>query len=137
MTVIVDTNVLIDISVRDPVWLKWSRSRLEEALRRGSVVINQIIFSEFAIRYATFDEVEALLPDTQLRRESLPFEAAFAAARAYSLYRRAGGSREKVLPDFFIGAHAVVRGYSILTRDVSGYRTYFPSVDLIAPDTHP
>lgn len=134
MATLVDTNVLIDIAVRDPNWLNWSRSQLESARKRGSVVINQVIFAEFSIRYATLDEVESVLPENEFRRESLPFEAAFAAARAFSIYRRRGGGKDRVLPDFLIGAHAAIRGYPILTRDPAGYRTYFPGVDLITPD---
>lgn len=134
MATLVDTNVLIDIAARDPVWLKWSRSQLESARGRGSVIINQVIFAEFSIRYETLDQVESVLPEDEFRREGLPFEAAFAAARAFAVYRRRGGNRERVLPDFLIGAHAAIRGYPILTRDPAPYRTYFPDVDLITPD---
>ena len=81
MATLVDTNVLIDIAGRDPVWLKWSRSQLEKARRRGSVVINQVIFAEFSIRYETLEQVESVLPEDEFRRESLPFEAAFAAGK--------------------------------------------------------
>ena len=133
MATLIDTNVLIDIAVRDPVWLKWSRSQVVDARKRGSVVINQVIYAEFSIRYSTMDEVNDAIPEEEFRRESLPFEAAYAASRAFAFYRRQGGMRDKVLPDFLIGAHAAVRGYSILTRDPAGFRAYFPGVDLIAP----
>ncbi|MFD2056331.1 type II toxin-antitoxin system VapC family toxin [Mesorhizobium calcicola] len=137
MATLVDTNVLIDVAVRDPVWLKWSRSKMRIALKQGSLVINQIIYAEFSMRYETLDDVDGVLPEDEFRREGLPFEAAFAASRAFSVYRRLGGSREKVMPDFLIGAHAAIRGYPILTRDPAGFRKYFPDVELIAPDTHP
>ena len=137
MATLVDTNVLVDLAVRDPVWHDWSLSQLLAASRRGSVVINQIIYSEFSYRYDRPEEVEALLPEPEFVREGLPWPAGFAAAQAFRLYRAGGGRRERVLPDFFIGAHAVVRGYPILTRDPTGYRTYFPTVELITPETHP
>jgi predicted nucleic acid-binding protein len=137
MATLVDTNVLIDITTRGSPWLKWTRLRLEKSWKAGSVIINQVIYSEFAIRYETMEEVDLLLPEDEFRREGLPFEAAFAAARAFAVYRRAGGPREKTLPDFLIGAHAAIRGYPILTRDPSGYARYFPGVELITPDTHP
>jgi predicted nucleic acid-binding protein len=86
------------------------------------MLINQIIYSELALRYETPEEVDQLIPADEFRREGLPWAAAFAASRAFSLYRRAGGKREKVLPDFLIGAHAAIRGYALLTRDPSGYR---------------
>lgn len=137
MATLVDTNILVDIAVRDPVWLRWSRGQLEKARKRGSVIINQIVYSEFSIRYDSIDAVDLALPENDFRRESLPWDAAYAASRAFLLYRRRGGPREKVLPDFLIGAHAAIRGYAVLTRDPNGYRTYFPDLEIIAPDTHP
>jgi predicted nucleic acid-binding protein len=137
MPALVDTNILIDIAVRDPDWLQWSRRELERLRKAGSVLINQIIYSEFSMRYDTIDEVDALLPQDVFRREGLPWEAAFAASRAFAVYRRRGGAREKVLPDFLIGAHATIRGYAILTRDPRCYRQYFPGLEIIAPDMHP
>lgn len=137
MATLVDTNVLIDIAVRDPVWSRWSQSKMTTALKQGSLVINQIIYAEFSMRYQTIDDVEIALPEDEFRREGLPFEAAFAASRAFSIYRQLGGPREKVMPDFLIGAHAVIRGYPIITRDPAGFRKYFPDVELITPDTHP
>ena len=137
MATLVDTNVLIDLAVRDPVWLKWSRTRLKAARKQGAIIINQIVYSEFSMRYDTLSQVDSALPEDEFLRESLPWEAAFAASRVFTHYRRSGGAREKILPDFFIGAHAAVRGYAVLTRDPSGYRSYFPGVELICPDTHP
>lgn len=137
MATLIDTNVLIDIAVADPVWRSWSRSRMIEARSRGSVLINQIIYSEFATRYSSIDDVDSILDSDEFRRENLPWEAAFAASRVFSLYRARGGARDKVLPNFLIGAHAVIRGYDILTRDPSGYRAYFPTVAIISPESHP
>jgi predicted nucleic acid-binding protein len=135
MPVLVDTNVLIDVAYRDPRWQAWSRKQLAHQFDEG-LVINPVIFAEFSYRYDDLDEVEAVLDPSEFMREHLPWEAAFAAGRAFRLYRERGGARDKVLPDFLIGAHAMVRGYAILTRDPDGYRTYFPGVDIIAPDTH-
>lgn len=137
MATLIDTNVLIDVAVGDPVWRAWSRARMIEARSRGSVLINQIIYSEFSTRYASIDEVDAILDPDEFRRENLPWEASFAAARAFRAYRDRGGQRDRVLPDFLIGAHATIRGYDILTRDPSGYRRYFPTVAIISPETHP
>jgi len=137
MATLIDTNILVDLAVRDPHWLEWSRRQLLAAMARGSVVINQIIFSEFSYRYDALETVDALLPRNQFIRENLPWSAAFAASYAFRRYRSAGGHRDRVLPDFLIGAHATIRGYTLLTRDPSGYRNYFPGIDLIAPDTPP
>lgn len=136
MPVLVDTNVLVDLAVSDPEWVEWSRTALGQAFYRG-LVINPIVFSEFSVRYETYDAAMDALDLEEFQRENLPWEAAFAAGQAFRLYRMRGGRRDKVLPDFLIGAHAAVRGYSVLTRDPAGYRTYFPGVEIIAPDTHP
>jgi predicted nucleic acid-binding protein len=137
MATLVDTNVLVDIAVRDPVWMNWSRLALARAERAGPLVINPVIFAEFSVRYEDLDAVEALLPPDHFAREGLPWSAAFAAGAAFRRYRRSGGARERVLPDFLIGAHALIRGYAILTRDPKGYRSYFHDVELITPETHP
>ena len=137
MVTMVDTDVLADLAVRQSSWHKWSSGQLFHAFKRGPIVINPIIYAEFSVRYDDIEEVDRLLPHEEFRRENLPWAASFAAAAAFRLYRRAGGGRDRILPDFLIGAHAAIRGYSILTRDPKGYRAYFPSVDLISPETHP
>lgn len=137
MATLVDTNVLVDIAVRDPLWLGWSRAQLLSAAKRGPIIINPIIYSEFSVRYQRMEDVDFLLPEPYYSRENLPWTAAFAAGAAFRKYGQAGGGRDRVLPDFLIGAHAAIRGHTILTRDPKGYRAYFPSVELITPDTHP
>lgn len=137
MATMIDTNVLVDIAVRDPHWLAWSREKIAEAAARGALIINQIVFSEFSVRYENVETVEALLPPEEFVRESLPWLSSFAAGRAFGVYRRSGGAKERVVPDFLIGAHAYLRGYSLLTRDPKGYRAYFPDLDIISPETHP
>lgn len=137
MAVLVDTNVLVDIAVRDPIWLVWSRNMLARLAPRETLMINPVIYAEFSVRYDDIDVVDSLLPEAEFRREHLPWAAAFAAGVAFRIYRKAGGARERVLPDFLIGAHAAIRGYSILTRDPKGYRAYFPDVPLVTPETHP
>lgn len=137
MATLVDTNVLVDIAVRDPTWSGWSKTQLIAAAKRGAIVINPVIYSEFSVRYQRMEEVDSLLPEPQYSRENLPWRAAFAAGVAFRKYRQAAGGRERVPPDFLIGAHAAIRGHTILTRDPKGYRAYFPSVELITPETHP
>ncbi len=137
MTTLIDTNVLVDVAVRDPAWSDWSRRWLARAAMAGGTVVNPIVYSEFSFRYDTMEEVDRLLPQDVFRREDLPWHAAFLAARALRIYRSSGGRKARVLPDFLIGAHAAIRGYRLLTRDPAGYRRYFPTVDLITPETHP
>ena len=131
--VLVDSNVILDITQSDPRWSAWSAVAIERCLDEGVLVINPIIYAEVSIRYRTVDEVERALPVDLYYRERLPYDAAFLAGKCFVTYRRRGGMRSSPLPDFYIGAHAAVRGYRLLTRDAGRYRTYFPTVELIAP----
>lgn len=132
-TVLVDSNVLLDILIPDPEWEPWSAGALAEAAESSLLAINPIIYGEVSIGFERVEELEAALPD-ELRREPLPWDAAFLAGKVFLGYRRRGGKRQTPLPDFFIGAHAAVRGYTLLTRDARRYRTYFPSLAVLAPD---
>jgi predicted nucleic acid-binding protein len=134
---IVDSVVLIDIIVDDRRWADWSNGVILEAGRAGHLVINPIIYAEIAANFGQEEEVEKVLSKSRFSREDLPYPAAFVAGRAHYEYRRRGGARERTLPDFLIGAHALVKGYRLLTRDARRYRMHFPTLEIIAPDTHP
>ena len=131
--VLVDANVLLDIITADPQWFAWSVEKLERALALG-LAINPVIYAELAAGFLKEEELEVALQLPDLQRLPLPHEAAFRAGHAFVEYRRQGGNRRSPLPDFFIGAHAEVAGLTLLTRDASRYRTYFPSLELIAPE---
>jgi predicted nucleic acid-binding protein len=130
---LVDSSVLIDVLTRDEKWLEWSSAALATALNESAVVINPIIYAEASTGYRKIEELNERLPADLYRRYPLPFEAAFLAARAFVKYRRHGGSRTSPMPDFYIGAHAEVAGFRVLTRDPRRFRRYFPTVELIAP----
>jgi hypothetical protein len=98
------------------------------------LIINPVIYAETSVRFTKIEELDAALPTDLFEREPIPYEAAFLAGKAYLAYRRRGGARRSPLPDFFIGAHAAVSGYRLLTRDPARYRAYFPKLSLIAPD---
>ena len=131
--VLVDSNAVLDVAYRDPRWGSWSRAMMTEAASESVLVINPIVFAEVSIGYASIEDLEEVVPADVFRREPLPFEAGFLAAKCFLAYRRRGGTRISALPDFYIGAHAAVRGYRLLTRDAARYRSYFPTVELIAP----
>lgn len=131
--ILVDTNVLLDIATNDPNWADWSIEQLDAAAVRGPVVINAVVYSEFSVGYDRIEDVERLLKDVDIGCADVPREALFLAGKAFQQYRRQGGSRTGVLPDFFIGAHAAVSGMTLLTRDPARYRSYFPKVGLISP----
>lgn len=130
----VDTNVLLDLATDDPVWAGWSVAQLEAASLRGPLSINDVIYAELAVRYELIEDLDTFLVEAGLTIEPIPRAALFLAGKVFAQYRKAGGTRTGVLPDFFIGAHAAVDRQVLLTRDVGRYRTYFPSVELITPD---
>lgn len=135
MTVtLVDSNVLLDVATTDPRWEKWSAEALAAAANEGQLAINPIIYAEVSIGYTTIERLDEVLPHDVYVRTPLPYEAAFLAGKAFLNYRRRGGAKTAPLPDFYIGAHAAIAGYRVLTRDVQRYRTYFPTVTVIGPD---
>ena len=131
--VLVDSNVLLDVMIEDPRWLAWSAEAIERAADRFRLVINPVVYAEVSIRYSRIEDLEAALSRTMFDREAIPYEAAFLAGKSFLAYRRSGGAKRSPLPDFFIGAHAAVAGYQLLTRDAARYRTYFPRLPLITP----
>lgn len=131
---LVDSNVLLDIATEDPAWLEWSAGTLAREAEHSVLVINPLIYSEVSVGFRRVEDLESALPADRFRRESLPWEAAFQAGKAFRAYRKRGGERRSPLPDFYIGAHAAVAGHRLMTRDAARYRTYFPTVEVIAPD---
>lgn len=137
MATLIDSNILIDALNAESPWQSWSTGKIAEARRSGPVMINQLILAEVAAGFSSEDLLNRALDPGSFRRDVLPWEAAFIAGRAFAAYRRGGGEKTSPMPDFYIGAHALVRGYGLISRDTRRYRTYFPDLDLIAPDTHP
>ena len=134
--ILVDSNVLIDVAAYDPVWSQWSVSQLQAAALQDTLFINDVIYAELSVRFPTISDLDRFISDSQVSTASIPRDALFISGKAFLKYRRSGGKRTGVLPDFFIGAHAAVLGVPLLTRDTRRYRTYFPTVELIAPNAH-
>lgn len=132
--VLVDSNVLLDVATEDREWFRWSSEALARAADEAVLVINPLIYAEVSIAFDSIEEVDALLPEHVFRREPLPYDAAFLAGKAFMAYRRRGGRRSSPLPDFYIGAHAAIAGLRLLTRDPRRYRTYFPKLEIAAPE---
>ena len=131
--VLVDSNVLLDVLTEDPRWYARSSSRLAAVAEDNVLVINPIVYAEVSVGFARIEDADAAMPAELFRREALPWEAGFLAGKCFLRYRRSGGSRRSPLPDFYIGAHAAVRGIPLLTRDAARYRTYFPRLELLLP----
>jgi predicted nucleic acid-binding protein len=133
VSTLVDSNVLLDILDEDEEWMDWSASMFADAARQGPLIINQLIFAETSVTLDTVEGLEEALPASYFVREPLPWEAAFLAGKAFAAYRRRGGTKRSPLPDFYIGAHAAVAGYTLLTRDPKRYQSYFPRLRIVAP----
>jgi predicted nucleic acid-binding protein len=130
---LVDSNVWLDVFGTDSPWRAWSQRALARAYDDGRLCTNPIVYAEVSVRFDTIEGLEALMPSQAVEREPLPYEAAFLAGKAFAEYKRRGGVKRAPLPDFYIGAHAAVRGYRLLTRDAARFTTYFPKLDVISP----
>ena len=131
--VLIDTNVLLDVLENDSEWAPWSQDQLDAAAATDSLAINPIIYSELSMAFARIEELDTVIEEASLNIEAIPKEALFLAGKVFLTYRKYRGMKHNVLPDFFIGAHAAVMQWPILTRDAGRYRTYFPSVSLLTP----
>ena len=130
---LVDSNVILDIFLDDPNWADWSESTLSAYSLYTPLFINSIIYTEISVGFEKIEELELALQKGGFQMLDIPKEALFLAGKVYLDYRKGKGIKMSHLPDFYIGAHAAVCRYRLLTRDVRRYRTYFPSLSLIAP----
>ena len=130
---LVDTNVLVDVLQNDPQWADWSIAQLRAQAQLHALAINPVIYAELSLSFSTFEALDRVVATMELAMHEVPRPALFLAGKAYLQYRRRGGAKAQVLSDFFIGAHAAVEGWPLLTRDASRFRTYFPRLEVIAP----
>lgn len=133
---LIDTNILLDVWGLPSAISGWSRSALTKCRRESALLINQIIWSELAPSLSA-ERLSAYAAELEIDKEQLPYDAAFQAGILHARYRRSGGVRERTLPDFLIGAHAEYASHRLLTRDAARYRSYFPAIEIISPETHP
>lgn len=131
--VLVDSNVVLDIFTQDPKWFEWSANALQQAVDDSVAVINPIVYAEVSVYFSEIEELDIALPPDLFRRDPVPWSAAFLAGKAYRIYRNSAGAKRSPIPDFYIGAHAAVAGFRLLTRDPRVYRSYFPTVKLLSP----
>jgi predicted nucleic acid-binding protein len=131
---LIDSCALLDVLTGDPTWADWSAQAIAAAETEGDLVINPLIYAEVSAGYTKVEEVEAALPTSIFRREPLPYEAGFLAAKAFVAHRKRGGAKTAPLPDFYIGAHAAVARYRLITRDTARFRSYFPTLELLTPN---
>jgi predicted nucleic acid-binding protein len=130
---LVDTNVLVDVLQNDAEWADWSIAQMRAQAAIHQLVINPVIYAEISLSFSTLEALDDVVATLALELREIPRPALFLAAKAFAQYRRRGGRKQQVLPDFFIGAHAAVEDWPLLTRDASRFRTYFPRLQLVAP----
>ncbi len=130
---LVDSCVLIDVLANDAQWANWSLDQLDALGSEAPLIINPLILAEISPRFERAADLEAALAALPLVREALPWDAAFLAGQAFKVYRQARGMKTSPMPDFYIGAHALVQGLRLLTRDAARYRNYFPLLRIVAP----
>jgi hypothetical protein len=129
-----DSNVLLDVITDDPVWAAWSEAALDAGQANGIFFINQIIFAEISPPFSGIEDIHSFLNEGRVQLDDISWDAAFLAGQAFRDYRARGGPRTSPLNDFFIGAHALLRGYTLITRDPRRYRAYFPNLKLVSPE---
>ncbi len=133
MQMMVDSCVILDVITHDPKWYGWSTKTIERAMASDLIAFNAVIFAEVSVRFDSIDDFEMLFPRTLFEYHPIPREAAFLAGKCFARYRRRGGQRTVPLPDFFIGAHAMVLGVPLATRDPRRFREYFPKLEILCP----
>ena len=133
MSIIVDSNIILDILTKDKIWYEWSAGKLAEYAAENDLIINQIIYAEISIRFSKVEELKAVLKEANIKCENMPFEAGFLAGKCFMAYKKRGGVKGSVLPDFYIGAHAAITRRPILTRDKSRYVSYFKNLRVVSP----
>jgi predicted nucleic acid-binding protein len=131
--VLIDSNIILDVFLDDPVWADWSESVLESYCERSPLYINPVVYTEVSIGFERIEELERAMMQSGFRMLEIPREALFLAGKAFLTYRKNKGMKRSPLPDFYIGAQAAVLGMELMTRDVNRYRKYFPTVRLICP----
>ncbi len=134
--ILVDTCILVDVTADHEAWRDWSLAQLATWSTRGPLLVNPIIFAEWCTDFATFEQAELARMQFGLEWRELPRSSLFVASQAHRQYRRRGGVRPMVLPDFLIGAHAAVERLPLLTRDRRRFETYFNGLEIVCPESN-
>jgi predicted nucleic acid-binding protein len=133
----VDTSVLLDVFGADAQFGRRSADALRECLAAGSLTACEVVWAETSASFA--DAADASRALSSLRVEFAPLDAhsSLLAGQRWRAYRAAGGTRERVIADFLIGAHAHTRADRLLTRDRGFYRRYFSDLAIFDPSELP
>ena len=132
--ILVDSNIILDVFLDDPNWAEWSESKLEKFSSIAKLYINSVMCSEVSVGFKRIEELESALTHSGFQMLEIPKETLFLAEKVFLKYRKNRGTKSSPLPDFYIGAQAAIFDMDLITRDVTRYRTYFPTVGLISPE---
>jgi len=132
--IFIDSCVLLDLFTNDPNWAEWSENILEQYSHTNTLYINSIVYTEVSIGFNKIEELEIAISELDIKVLEIPREALFLTGKTFLKYRKNKGTKNSPLPDFFIGAHASVSNFDLVTRDIDKYKTYFPQVKLINPE---
>ena len=132
--ILVDSCILLDLFTNDLHWADWSEEILDQYSQTNTLYINSIVYTEISIGFNKIEEVEKAVSELGLKVLEIPREALFLTGKVFLKYRKNKGTKSAPLPDFFIGAHASVSKFNLITRDTDKYKTYFPQVKLIHPE---
>ena len=131
MITVVDTNILLDVFLPNNKYLKSSQNLLKSAYDSGALVINEIIYSELSPQFKSKKDLDDALRTLNIKVLNVTEESSFYAGLKWKMYRKTGGKRERIIPDFLIGAFAAKQGDRLLTRNRGFYRKYFEDVKIM------
>lgn len=132
--VLIDSCVLLDLFTADLQWADWSEAVLERYSQSNSLYVNSVVYAEISVGFDQIEAVDDALMELDIRVLEIPREALFLAGKVFLQYRKNKGTKRSPLPDFFIGAHALVSELALVTRDTKNYQTYFPQLPMICPE---
>ena len=130
MRTALDSSVLIQLYRRQAGWERW-RARLQAAASEGELIISPVAFAEFSIAYPTLESARADLERLNISYEPIEPASAYLAGQVFLRYRRKGGPRQHLIPDFLIAAHASVQADRLAALDRGYFRAYFPTLVLL------
>src|SRR5580658_1238836 len=133
MITAIDSNVLLDILIPNEAFADAAAAGIEEAAAHGSLIVSDIVYAEICVQFPTQRECDHFFNSNEIRIEHLVRAAHFLASRIWREYRAGGGKRDRILPDFLIGAHAQIQANQLISRDRGFYRTLFSKLTLVNP----
>ena len=126
----VDTNILLDVFLPDKRFAEESARLLKLAYDEGALIICDIVYAELVPQFGDRRALDDALGTLNVSVSSSNTDSAFLAGERWGQYKRSGGTRERIITDFLIGAHALIKAERFLTRDRGFYNSYFPEVSI-------